>query len=228
LATVTLIATAFSTANAASYAYSPCTPATGAVLVSIAHVSGTDDTVTDVLATTGNPYQWTRLQREMFFVNANCCYVHVTTTNLISSAVTFTFSCSGNNGTGATLALFQVTGANLFIPVQQSKTVSGNTVNPAITLNRALNTNNAVIGVLGRAGAASSFTQPAGWTTASSGSYATPANSMAAAFRNSGDTSSTITFTSLGAIANVLAVIEINDAAQDGQFRGFSNSYFGV
>lgn len=166
----------------------------------------------------GGGLTWSLLQ-EVTYNTTGKFYAYEAKVGGSPVSVTPSIDLTGDPGTGCIMSFFEVTGMNPTTPTAQSKDASGSTANPVVSGMSAINTNNGVI-----AGFACSRNPPgsSGWGTETSDvGHTSPTNGLAAAFVNSGETGTSITFTSAATNWGMI-VIEVAAAAGAGPARRVS------
>lgn len=180
-----------STTNAATYSFGAFTPTANAQLIVMVFATGT------TLASptmSGGGLAW-RLLDSQLYNTTDTAYVFTARVGSSPSSTTITFDCTGDNATGASMVAFSVTGNNPWI--RQVKKGSGTTADPSLTMDLALKTDNAYVAAFGINRSTPTATSPGSgaWTEVADAGYSTPNNGAAGAFRNGGETGSTVTFT---------------------------------
>lgn len=183
------VAELIATTDASSYSLGAFTPTANSLLIVFASVPGT--ATSQVI--TGGSLTWNILIGRP----ANCffCFWAQVGASPVSTTITTTPNTSG---TGIGICVFQVTGHDTtgVSPFRQTR-YNGNTgINAKATFESAANTNNGCVGAWGGGLAAGSSTPPTGWTETSDGAFTVPTANFSSAFRNSGETGTTINFTS--------------------------------
>ena len=184
-----------SSTNTTSYAGSAATPAAGDLLLCFVLAS---DTV-DAGAVTGT-WTWRLLKSFTFNGGADTIYVFYAYADAATST-TPTFACSGDAATGCIIYWMRVTGnyGQQVPAIRQFKTATGSGVNPSVTLDYAPLSDNGCIGVYGKKTISGTGSNPGSWSAGSSLTYSTPNTRQVVAYRNSGETSATITWTQANA-----------------------------
>lgn len=135
-----------------------------------------------------------------------------------ASAVSITPSFQpGGSATGLLLTVVRVAGttatagSNGF--AQTFATNTGTTANPSVTFGTATNTNNGILLFASNTtNSSTQFTAPTGFTELDEQTYATPSNAIEIAYRTSGGTASTYTWTNANTTAWKVYGIEITAA----------------
>lgn len=207
LSVVEAVAETASTSNAATYAGSAFTPAAGDRLLAFVTVSGN----TAPASSMSGAWTWTPLQRITFNTTDS---IHVFEARVTAgTSTTPTFATNNGNATGATINVHKWSGTN--VQVKQSDAEARTGANPTITMPAALSTGNGYSAAFGMPRNPPTSTPPASWTETADTGYNTPAAGFSAAFRNGGETGSTITFTSASAAYGIVAV-EVYEAPVTG------------
>lgn len=205
--TLTSLATpSTSTSQASSYAGTAGTPAAGDLLICAALVS--DSTATGTMSGT---FTWTKLTSFTKNGGLDTLYVFYAYADTATST-TPTVDVTGDNGTGAILHCWRVTGAQGRIQpsIRQMKTATGTSANPAVTMDRAILTTNAVISFAANGtNSTTQWTNPTGWIADVENAFNTPTNGMASSGRASGETGTTITWTNANTTAWGVIVLEL-------------------
>jgi hypothetical protein len=136
---------------------------------------------------------------------------------LITSATStiFTYVTAAAN-TGSGFTIFRVTGMS-FAGTAALKQASVNngaaTTTPTVTLGAAVLTANAVVGFVLNNSNPAALTAPASWTEAQDEGFASPTTGIQTCYRNSGETSTTVTWGSTSATIWKAAVVELDTSA---------------
>lgn len=210
------VAEVASTSNASSYAFGAFTPTANALLVVVVFGAATLAAGT----MTGGSLTWTKITSVAYAAGVNTAYIFKAQVGGSPSSTTITFDCTGDAATGAIMHCFQVTGHNAGAPVAQFKTNTASSTNATTgTLNRAANTNNGYIAAWSGALGSNVSTPPTSWTETADTSITNPSMNGSAAFRATGETATSFTFTN--ATTNWGCVfVEINEATQGGPRNG--------
>jgi hypothetical protein len=207
MATVTLGIQTTSTSNTNSYASGAFTPAANDFLVVIVHATGTVQnpaTLTD-----SQSLGFTLISRATYNSAADSVYVFTANKRAAASSMTVTFDCTGDNATGAIIAVFRVAGSDGCYIRQVGTNSGAGATTPSVALGTAVSTGNSVVGAVGNGANPATLTQPGSWSELGDVGYNTPPSGQEAASRNSGETGSTITWGSSSGTAWGAAVVEI-------------------
>lgn len=211
-----------SSTDGSSFATNSVTPDPNALLVLLVVASDTFSDPTTV-SNSGTALTWTRRTGTPAFPTygssgQNTVHIFTAQAGASPGSMVVTWSCTGDDATGAVLCLLQVRGHNRTSPIVQTDAQdNGSGANPAITIPSAVGTFNAYIAFFGISRSAPAATPPSGWTEAADTGYSTPSNGMAAAFRVNGETSATFTFTASGdAGGNSIMLVEILVGPREG------------
>lgn len=189
-----------STTNATTYALAAFTPTASALLVVFVVCTGK----TAAGSVSGGGLTWTR-RNGIAFNTTDIVEVFTATAPASPGSTTITYTtAAGGNATGCCLAIVQFAGTNP--QVLQSDAEARTGANPVITMPSALSTGNAYAACFGMPRNPPTSTPPTSWTEIADGGVNTPAQGCSAAYRNGGETGTTITFTSLSAAYGIVAV----------------------
>ncbi len=199
------------TTNVSAYALGAFTPAANAYLVVMVFASGTVDAAPTMA---GGSLTW-RLLGKQIYNTTDSAYVFGAQAGGSPASCTATMTLPTDAATGCVMMIFSVTGHNLTAPIRQVKTSATTAANPAIAFTNALRTGDATVAGFGMPRSPPASAPPSsggGWTEIADIGYATPTSGASGAYRVTGDTSSTITFTSLSAAYGALGVEFLVDA----------------
>ncbi len=197
------VAEVLSTSNAATYSFGSFTPTAGALLVVMAFCTGST-TAGTVANSVGTAFTWTRADGTVYNTT-DLAEVFWAKVPASPGAITVTYTKGGaGNATGCCLVIFQITGTN--VALRQSKANAATAANPTCTFTSAMQTGNAYCAGFGMPRNPPTSAPPTSWTEIADGGYTTPASGCSAAYRNGGETGSTVTFTSLSAAYGMVAV----------------------
>lgn len=209
-----------STSNVTSYASGAFTPAVGDLLVVFVMASATA-AAGSLSNSAGITFHTATTAVKGTSADKMWCFI---ANSLVASAVsmTVTFDCTGDAATGCIIKVARVSGMSKTgsAAVKQSgvqnNIASGGT--PAVTLGAARDTNNPTLGaVANNDGTDPVATEPSGWTKLGTDSvYATPNNGMNAVFRDSGETSATVTWGSTVSGGQHCTIVVELDASSSG------------
>lgn len=191
------------TTNSSTYAFGAFTPSNGSVLVIIAAISGTATTT----ATVTGGLTWTQ-KCAVTYNTTDRTYVLWAKVPDAPGSLTFTVDTGADAGTGAVMAMYQFTGADVITPdpIKQCATNATTAANPVATFSTALGTNNGYAAAFGMPRNPPTSTPPTSWTETHDTGYATPASGGSGAYRAGGETGTTVTFTSASAAYGIAAV----------------------
>lgn len=189
------------------------TPTAGAVLILAVHVTGTaqEPTITDT-QTLG----WTKIVTSLdATLNNGAAYIFISDSAAAASVTTITVDVTGDAGTGCNASVSEAIDVTL-TPVQFKAAGTGfNSANPiTVTMDSAILTENPVIGAVFRATSGLTVTEPTDWTEIAESSFTTPSNAIEVAKRDSGETGTSITWTT--SAANSWRALIVEFAASDG------------
>lgn len=200
--------------NATSYAGAAFTPGAGEILVALVFVTGSGG---GGPAMTGT---WAWKQQTGIAYNASADSTWLFTAEAgAATSTTPTFECASDGGTGIEMNVFRVAGANTFDPVRQTKAEARTAANPTLTWSLTPLTSSGLIVGFGMPRSPPASTAPStggGWTETMDIGHSTPTGGASAAFKATGETSTTAVFTSLSAAYGIIG-IEINEALQGQQ-----------
>lgn len=195
-----------SSSNTNSYTGSGSVPVAGDLLICCVCAS---DTV--AAGTMSGTWTWNKLTSFTFNGGVDTVYIFYAYAES-ATLTTPVFDCTGDNATGACIHGSKLTGAyGVKSPsLRQYKTATGNTANPSITLDYAPLSTNALLGVaVNKTNSATQWTAPTSWFERAEVSHAGPTTSFSVATRNSGETSSTLSWTNASTSNWGLIVLEI-------------------
>lgn len=187
-----------STSNTNSYAGNAGTPASGDLLICAVQVSDSTEAGGASFSLSGT-WTWNLLTSFTYNGGADTLLIFWAVATAATST-TPTFSCTGDNGSGCIIDCWRITGAEGQTQpyLRQFKTSTGSVANPSITMDTAILTGNGVLAFASnKTNSAAQWTPPTNWTETANHetSYNTPTTSMEAAFRTSGETGTTISWT---------------------------------
>jgi hypothetical protein len=183
------------TTNTAIYSMQAFAPTANALLVAIAHASGT---VTGSLTGTGATFTQIASQNAQGLGNSVCMYEMDVSASPSSLYPVFDFG--GDPAGGLCATMLKITGQEVGYAPRQVLNVTSVGPNPVVTFAPAVNSGNAVVVGIPLPGALATFTPPAGWTTIVS-TYGTPTTGLGVFYANA-VTGTTFTF-STGAQADL-------------------------
>jgi hypothetical protein len=191
------------TTNSTTYAFGAFTPASDAVLVMIAAVTGT----AQATATVTGGLTWTQ-KCAVTYNTTDRVYALWAKTGSSPGSLTFTFNVASDAGTGAVIAMYQFTGADVLTadPIKQCATNATTAANPVATFGTALNTSNGYAAAFGLPRNPPTSTAPGSWTETHDTGYGTPTSGGSGGYRAGGETGTTVTFTSASAAYGIAAV----------------------
>lgn len=209
VAFTSLAAVSTSTSNTSSYAGTAGTPANGDLLICGVLVS--DSTVAGGAWTMSGAWTWTRFFDFTFNGGLDTIALFWARATAATST-TPTVDVTGDNGTGACLHCWRVTGADgAGTPYcRQIKTNTGSSANPSVTMDAAILTGNGVFSFAGNGtNSTTQWTNPSGWASDLENAFTSPTHGFASASRGSGETGSTITWTNANTTAWGVVVVEV-------------------
>lgn len=192
------------------------TPALNDLLIVAVVASGTADTAPTLTNSAGLTF--TLITRSAYSASANSIYIFVSNA-LVSSATsqTVTVDCPADSATGTIIFVEAVAGmtrtglgAILQFARQQNQSAGGT---PTAVFGANVNTNNVTIGVVGNSSSPAGLTPPTSWTEpASTGDlgFSTPTTGGEVVFRDSGFSSTTVTWGSTSATVFGTIMIELD------------------
>lgn len=190
-----------STTNAATYAMAAFTPTADALLVVMVFASGTAAAGT----MTGGGLTW-NLITSTAYNSTSTAYLFAAKVSASPVSTAVTFACTGDNATGVCMGVVQITGT--YVGVKQFTSNATTAANPTLTFSTALSTGNAYVAGFGVPRSPPSSTPPGGgaWSEIFDGGYSTPTSGGTMAYRNGGETGTTVTFTSASGAYGALGV----------------------
>lgn len=201
-----------STSNVATYASGSFTPAANDLLIAFVTVSGNTDA--NGYITDSQNLGWDLITTALFASSANKIYAFVAKKLAAATSMTVTYNISSGTATGCVIQVARVSGITMtgIAAIRQSTTVanqaSGSAPAPAFSSNCL--TGNPTLTVVGDSTNPPGLTAPTSWTSQSNTGYATPTTGAQYASRNSGFTSTTITWGSSAGSAFGAIAIEVN------------------
>lgn len=200
------VAAISTTTDATSFSTSSFTPSANAVLTVALRMP---NALFATHTVSGGGLTWTKMNINPS--GASCNDVWWAVTGGSPSSMTITIATNGVSATACLATILEFTGADVASPIRQSKGVSGSGANPSITLDNALLTNNGYAGTVGT-GQTNVITEPGSWTEADELNVSTPTTRLESAYRATGETGSTITWTMTNTSWVVMA-FEVNKAS---------------
>lgn len=186
--------------NVSAYTSGSFTPAAGELLLAFVSTTGSiiDATMTD----TGQGMTWKQVSKVVYHsVAAPSDTVYLFVPNKLAAAVATTviFDCTGDAATGAAIYVARLTNCNRLRQIKTNADASATT--PAVTMDRAFDTNNCGLMAVANGANPPNLTLPTGWTATNgfNSGYTLPTAGMEVINRVSGETASTIT---CGAVSN--------------------------
>jgi hypothetical protein len=189
------------------------TPSVGDLLVVFVTVEG--NTVDRTLTSSIGGFTFTQIRKQLFRTSADAVYVYVSAA-LVTSATSQTVTINGT-GSGSIISVYSVSGMTRVNSAAvrqqggQSNQTTGTTPAPAFAGNAL--TANCCIGAIANATNPAGMTAPGSWSESQDVGYTTGAvTGMETAFRNSGETGTTITWgsTSPSAFASIIIELDIS------------------
>jgi hypothetical protein len=187
------------------------TPTVGDLLVAFVTVEG--NTADRTLTSSIGGFTFTQIRKELFRTSADAFYVYVSD-QLVSSATSQTVTINGT-GSGSIISVYRITGVTRTgaSAVKQQGGQSNQTAatTPAPAFPGAALTTNGCIGAIANATNTATMTAPASWTESQDTGYTTGAiTGLETAFRNSGETGTTITWGSTSASIFASIILELD------------------
>jgi hypothetical protein len=198
-------ASANTTNNAASHTGTAGTPTSGDLLIAVVQVSGN----TAVGSMSG---QWTWIFLTSFTKNSGADTVYIFYASATAATSTTPVYTISGNSTGSAMSVYRITGLDSQVQpyIRQFKSATGTAANPAVTMDTAILTGNGVIGIAtNTTSSATQWTAPGSWSEMHETNYSSPATSLETAYRASGETGTTITWTNANTTAWAVMVIEL-------------------
>jgi len=203
------VATLLSTDNISAYSTNNFTPSADSILVVFVRAFATTTGVNilsggnltwNLIASTV-PYAAATVQAEWIF------YAAVGSSPVFMNVM---FDCTGDQGTGCAIQIFQVTGYNIGSPIAQFSSGSeGSTSNPTFTLSQNMNTNNAYMYVVANSNSLNA-TAPSGWTEAVDDiTPVSPSYGLQAAYRVNGESGNTVLPVFTGGTPSQFGFVEV-------------------
>lgn len=205
--TVTFPAAVFNTStNASAYDGNAFTCTAGSVEVAVVTIAQT----TTLGTFTGGGFTWSLVDNDVI----NGLHYIAMYQTVCTSATSITPHVGSVTGAaGATIAVWEVAGADTSNPIAQHKAAHGSGVSPAVTFASNLSTNNAYIAGVGNQQNPAGVGAAASWTEDYDVGYTSPFVGNEGARRSGGETGTTITFSQTsGSWAMVAAEIAVATA----------------
>lgn len=206
MATVTsLAAMSSSDTDTTSYSGNAGTPTTGDALICFVWAVGT-------LSAGSMTGTWTWEKLTSFSVGGTSTIYVFMAYATAGTSTTPTFSCTDDAATACFIQCFNIsgTGGGGSVYVRQFKSATGSGTNPAVTMDAAILTGNPVLGCAANfLNNSAQFTAPTSWTEGGEASTATTTATLETAYRNSGETGTTITWTNANALPWGAVVVEL-------------------
>lgn len=180
--------------DATSYALAEFTPDANAILLLWAITPGS--VVQGTVA--GGSLTWNFADSQLSDGNATLTRLFWAKTGASPAACTATFDCTGDQATGGMLCILSAAGANVNLssPIRQTgKSFGAPSTNPTASFAISPDAGNGMAIVWGINRTAPDATPPADWTEFCDTGMTLPNAGICGAFRNSGETSTTPTFT---------------------------------
>lgn len=196
MATATLGVGTASTSNSANYTSGSFTPAAGDLLVVfvVATATAADGSMTN----SGTDLGWSIARTETKAASADKLWMFVADTLVpASAATTVTFSCTGDNATGAVVTVVRVAGmqrSGLSAILQVDGLSDQASAVPSLSFASSVLTENPTLGFIAEATNPAGLTPPTGWTELSDTGFNTPTTGSEVVSRDSGFTGTTITW----------------------------------
>lgn len=204
--------------NANSYSFDAFTPSTNTpILIVGVNTNGTNP-IASISDDQGNT--WVSIHAE----NSTADSIHVWYTEAPAVASTI-ITVSFVGGTGFLGEVFEVPYGTFG---QVNASAGASTTTPAVTMSGAFSTSNAGVCFLFNGQTPGAMTAPADWTESNDVGHLSPSRGMETAFRNSGETGSTITWGSNSADRWRAIVVEIVDNSPAGAAIRYFRTLLGV
>jgi hypothetical protein len=193
------------------------TPASGDLLIVFMTVEASLDSPGNLTSSVGG-FTFTQARRELFRASVDVFYCFVSDA-LVTSATSQTVTTTPTDtGLGSIISVYSISGMTRFgvnailKSGGQSNQTAGTT--PAPSFGSAALTANCCIGAIANATNPAGLTAPTSWTESQDTGYTTGAiTGLETAFRNSGETGTTITWGSTSASAFASMIIELDTSA---------------
>jgi hypothetical protein len=204
------VAEIVSTSNVATYNFGSFTPTADDVLVILAICRGTVD-AGEITNVSGTSLTWTKKGSGTFNGGADTMYCFWAIVPASPAASVYQVNVTGDNATGCIAYMFRFAGADITTPdpIKQLKTGSGTSTNATVTLDSAMATGNgycaAWMGGLSSSNPANVSAPPASWTEIGDNGFGTPTSNASGAYRATGETGTTITFTNASTTWGMIA-----------------------
>lgn len=211
MASVTHRVSTASTSNTTSYASGSFTPGASELLV--VFVTASDTAAVDATLSDSQGLGFSLVATGLKNSSTDRVYAFVANALAAASAMTVTFDCSSDAATGAIIQVAGVSGMTLtgFKAIRQVAIAENQSAGtPTISFNLAALTGNPTLGLIGNSTNAAGMTAPTNWTEKDDTGYATPTTGAEYVSRDSGFTSTGITWGSSSASAYGGIIIELN------------------
>jgi hypothetical protein len=194
--TVATGVTTASSLNTTSYTTASFTPTADEQL--IAFVVATD-TLDAGSMTDTQSLGWTRIGFQTWSNSTSKLYVFIANALAINASMTATFNCAGDAATGCLIHIVRVKGnatpAGAYVQIKSNfeDPITGSS--PSVTMDSAIDTDNCIIGVACNTSLPSVITEPSGFTELVDSGYGNPATGFESAYKISGTTGTTVSWT---------------------------------
>lgn len=203
-----------STAGATSYTSGAFTPAAGELLV--AFMVASDCVLAAPTMSDTQGLGWTLVGHATARTTLDTVYCFVANAFAAASSMTVTFDCTGDQATGNCINVIGVTGITKVGSAAVRQIIASNDQagggTPATTFAAATLTQNPCLGGVMNGTNPGGVTVPTGWTGANTTGYNVPTTGQRDAFRNSGNTSATITWGGTSASPFGVLMVELTTA----------------
>lgn len=199
------------------------TPTAGSLLLIFVYVDDTVDTTLNITNSAGGTY--TKIRNTPRGTNTDMLFCYAADAGSTASSQTITVNPPTDPGNGTIIFVYEVTGMTNFgaAAVRQSGAKgnggTGDTLEVAFDAAGTALTGNPTIVCMANVSSPSGVTEPSGWTEPASGdlSFATPTSSAETAFRNSGFTGGTISWTTTNSATGWCGIsVELDASAPAG------------
>ena len=218
-ATSTAVTATTSTSNTNSYTSSAFTPAANDQLQVFVVISG--NAAASPTLTDSQSLGFTLVTFARKASSADSIYLFTSNALAANSSMTVTFATNNGNATGCIIAPYRISGMSRvgMAAIRQTQTQSNQSAGtPAPAFSVAALTGNVTLGVIGNATNPATMTAPTNWTEGQDVGYNTPTTGAETVARDSGFTSTTITWGSSSGSAFGSIIVELDTSSASGLY----------
>lgn len=141
-------------------------------------------------------------------------YIYVGDSLVTTSSFTLNLGFTGDAGTGAAIAIFEVSGMTLSGASATKQQIGlsnqSTSVTPAVTFGGNVSSSNPTLGLVFNSNSASGVTAPTNWTLSTDLGFASPNGGMAVVFRDNTFNGTTVTWGSASASQYTVQMVELD------------------